>query len=148
MQGLSPERGLQEKGTRITSICNSRCDVRMLAGAHQLSTATVMDAGEFPDFFPKYSSAKICLLLLLYELVAESQRQRRMRNWAIATDEGDKEESKGESGAWRKWKEQKENVGSEWKGDGLGSSLPGLYPLYCIFVNSVYICLAICGNSV
>lgn len=69
----------------------------MPAGAHQLCTVTLMDAGERPDFLPKYSSAKICLLPFLYEPVAEGLGQRKMRNWASRTDEGDKDKNKGES---------------------------------------------------
>lgn len=61
-----------------------------------------MDAGERPDFLPKYSSVKICLLSLLYEPIAESLRQLKMRNWASRIDEGDKDKNKGESGARNK----------------------------------------------
>lgn len=42
--------GCEKRNKSVTSICNSRCDVRMLAGAHQLCTVTLMDAGERPDF--------------------------------------------------------------------------------------------------
>lgn len=90
--------GCERRNKSVTSICNSRCDVRMLAGAHQWRTVTLMDAGECPDFLPKYSSVNICLFSFLYEPIAESWRQRKMRNWASRIDEGDKDKNKGESG--------------------------------------------------
>lgn len=96
------EEGCEKRNKSVTSICNSRCDVRMLAGAHQLCTVTLMDAGERPDFLPKYSSVKICLLSFLYEPIAERWRQQKMRNWASGVDEGDKDKSKGESGVRNK----------------------------------------------
>lgn len=86
----------------ITVICNSRCDVRMLLGAHQLRTVTLMDAGERPDFVLKCSSVKICLLPFLYEPIAESLRRRKMRNWASRIDGGDRDKCKGESGVRNK----------------------------------------------
>ncbi len=61
-----------------------------------------MDAGERPDFLPKYSSVKICLLTFLYEPIAERWRQQKMRNWASRIDGGDKDKNKGESGVRNK----------------------------------------------
>ncbi len=57
-----------------------------------------MDAGELPDFPPVYSSVKIRLLLFLYELVAGSLRQQKMRKCVSRTDEGDRGKNRGESG--------------------------------------------------
>jgi len=55
--------GFEKRNKGVTSICNSCCDVGMLAGAHQLCTVTLMDAGERIDFLTKYSSVKICLFV-------------------------------------------------------------------------------------
>lgn len=96
------EAAVRKRNRSVISICNSRCDVRMLAGAHQLCTVTMMDAGECPNFPPKYSSVKICLLSFLYEPIAESWRQQKMRNWASSIDKANKDKNKGESGVRNK----------------------------------------------
>lgn len=97
------EGGCEKRNKSVTSICNSRCDVGMLAGARQLCSLTLMDAGERPDFLPKYSSAKICLPSFLYEPIAESWRQGKNEELGQQDiDEGDKDKNKGESRARNK----------------------------------------------
>lgn len=64
-------------------------------GLANCRAVTLMDAGERPDFLPKYSSVKSCLLSSLYEPVAESRRDgKKMRNWASRIDEGDNDKNK------------------------------------------------------